>query len=166
MEAVTAHFEEFYRYYLVGAIVVIPVLLLTRKYSLPLILFTIESIIYAGLMHFAVGTIVRVTRWFRENSSMRALREDGKPVDAPEWTTPWIEFWNRDLYDPGWIFYMEIVFFVLVLVAVLRYRPMKVQRKRSRKFDDSGGRLDDKKRGRRGNSGGYRYSSGNNRGRR
>ena len=77
----------------------------------------------------------------------------------------WIEFWNRDLYDPNWIFYMEIVFFVLVLLAVLRYRPMKVQRKRNRKFDDSGGRIDDKKRGRRGNSSGYRYSSGN-RGRR
>lgn len=165
MDAVTAHFQDFYGYYIVGALVLLPLLFFTRKYSLPLILFSIESIIYMGLMHVFIGTVVRVTRWFKENSSMRALREDGKPIDAPEWTTPWIAFWDETQYDPQWIYYMEIVFCVLVVIAVFRFRPMKVQRNRERKFDDSGGRIDRKKRGRAGNSGGYRYSAGN-RGRR
>lgn len=165
MEVVTEHLQAHYAYYIVGALVLLPLVYIGRKYVLPGLLFTLESVIYMTLMHFSVGTLVRVTRWFKENSSMRALREDGVPVDAPEWTTPWLEFWDKTIYDPPWVFYVEIVFCILIVAAVFRYRPLKIRKGRNRKFDDSGGRVDRTKSGRRGNTTTYKYNSGNRGGR-
>jgi len=132
MDVVLEHLKEYYVAYVVVVICALPVLFFTRKWSVPIILYAIEVAIYLGLMHLAFFLLVRLTRWFKENSSMRALREDGRPVDAPEWGTPLLEFWKREAYDPSWIIWVEVAVAVLIVFLVWRYRPMRVQRKRKR----------------------------------
>ena len=64
---------------LYGAIAVCtaPLIYLTRKYSVPAILYLVEFVIYACVMHVVMWLLVKVTRWFKEQSSMKALNEDG-----------------------------------------------------------------------------------------
>ncbi|HOV34164.1 MAG TPA: hypothetical protein PLX23_12465 [Candidatus Hydrogenedens sp.] len=64
---------------------------------------------------------------------MKMLREDGKPVDAPDWKTPLYDFWNYTAYSPNWIFYVEIVFAVIIILLVLRFRPPKLGPVRSKR---------------------------------
>ena len=130
MEAVVEHLREYAFLYAIGVIGVLPLLFLARKWSVPFILYTVELTIYLGLMHVGMYVLVGVTRWFKESSSMRALQEDGRPVGVPEWGTPLLEFWDKAQYDPEWIIWAEVVFGVITLLLMWRYRPMKVQRKR------------------------------------
>jgi len=144
MDAIVAHFQEFWVYWAVGGVLALPVLFLTRKYSVPLLQYTLESGLYMFFMHVLVGGIVRVASWFKTNSSMRALREDGTPEDAVNWTTPWIEFWDRAQYDPDWVIYLEAVFAVVIVILVAKYRPMKVHNPHKRKYDDKGKLISEK----------------------
>jgi hypothetical protein len=135
------HVKSFYPYYVFGALIVLPVLFFTRRWSLPIIAYCIELAIYFSAMHIFMHFLVSIVRWFRENSSMRALREDGKPIDAPEWATPLVEFWDTTLYNPSFIFYIELGFIVLILILVYRLRPMKFQRQRKAKYNAAGQKI-------------------------
>ncbi|MBI2425464.1 MAG: hypothetical protein HYV27_21740 [Candidatus Hydrogenedentes bacterium] len=136
MDVLLEHLRTNAAMYATGVVLALPLIYLTRKYSVPAILYAVEAIIYFALMHCVMFGIVAGFRWFKENSSMRALREDGKPADAPDWGTPFFEFWNAELYRPHWVLYVEIVFAVLILVLMYRYRPMKIQRKSRRKTQE------------------------------
>ena len=134
MDVVVEHLKGYAFLYVLAAIGLIPLFFVTRKWTVPFILYTIEVLIYLALMHLAVYVFVGVTRWFRESSSMKALRpEDGRPVDTPEWGTPLLQFWDKALYDPQWIIWVEVVFAFILVFLVLRYRPMKVQGKRKKR---------------------------------
>ncbi len=138
MDAVAAHLSEYYLYYLIGVAALLPVLYLTRRWSGPLVFYTLEIAVYLGFMHLVMWALVGLTRWFAENSSMKALREDGRPIDAPDWGTPLLEFWQQEEYQPGWVFYMEIVAALLIIGLVWRYRPMRVQRRKERRRTAAG----------------------------
>ena len=138
MEELIAHFQANSMGYGIGAACAAPIVFVTRKYSVPLILYILEFCIYATTMHVVFWLLVVVTKWFKEQSSMRALREDGKPEDAPEWATPLIEFWKRELYNPDWIWIVEVVLLVVILGLMYRYRPMKIQRKAKRATQEFG----------------------------
>ncbi len=139
MEVLVAHFRDYALYYGISLVVLVPLLYATRKYSLPIIFYTLETVIYLGLMHIAVWLLVTVTRWFAENSSMRALREDGRPLDAPEWGTPLLEFWRREAYDPQWLVYVEIVAILLIILLVWKFRPLRIKYKgKRRQFANEG----------------------------
>lgn len=133
MDAVIEHLKEQYIIYLVGLACAVPVVFFTRKRSVPILLYALECTIYSAIMHILFFVLVKVTRWFKENSSMKALQEDGRPIDAPTWGTPLTDFWKRDLYDPTWVFYAEIVAVVIIIILVIRFRPMKVHRPGRRK---------------------------------
>jgi len=149
MDTIAQHFQDNALYYLIGLVVAAPIVFFTRKYSLPLLQFLLESAIYSGLMHVIVGTIVRVAAWFKNNSSME-VDVLGNPAGAVEWTTPYIEFWDRSAYNPEWVIYMEGVFVLLILAAVFRLRPMRVHNPHQRKYDDAGKKLEGGARGRGG----------------
>jgi len=129
MDVVLEHLQEHYLVYVAVLVVALPLVYFTRKWSVPVILYTIEICIYMVIMHTAVFLLVMVTRWFKQESSMKALRPDGTPEDAPTWGTPYFEFWRRELYDPAWIVYVELAFILVIVLLVWRYRPMKIQRK-------------------------------------
>ncbi len=133
MDVVIEHLKEYYILYAIVVVCLLPLLYLTRRYSLPAIFYTVEITIYLCLMHLVVWLVVNLARWFRENSSMKALAEDGRPMDAPTWQTPLLEFWKRDAYDPSWVVWLEVVAVALIVFAVWRYRPMRVKRTRKRR---------------------------------
>lgn len=133
MDVVLEHFKEYYIAYILGAIVVLPGIYFTRRWTAPAILYAVEITVYLCLMHLAVWLVVGLTRWFKENSSMKALREDGRPVDSPDWGTPLLEFWKRAEYRPEWLLYVECVLLLIIIFLVWRYRPMRIQRRHKRR---------------------------------
>ncbi len=134
METIIEHLQDNHKTYIALLVCSLPLIYLTKKYSLPTILYTIETAIYLSLMHLSVWLIVSLTRWFKEESTMRALREDGTLELGPDWGTPLLEFWHTDAYTPFWLMYAEIIFAIAIIVLVWRYRPMKIQKKSQRQI--------------------------------
>ena len=130
MEAVTQHFSEFWKAYVVILACATPILLVFRKYTFPVIFWAVEWVIYCGLFHVAVNLFVRLVRWFQFNTQME-MREEQRVYK--DWATPLVEFWNREGYHPGWIFWLELAVVVAFLLAMVRYRPMIAQKVRARK---------------------------------
>ncbi len=137
-QIVSEHVQANMNYYIGGAVVLIPLIILTRKWSVPIILYVIEICVYLCVMHTIVHVVTRVTAWFKTSSSMRALQKDGRPIDAVDWTTPLVSFWDKTLYDPEWVIYVEMVFAVIVLVLVFWLRPMKTQKRVKPRFSIDG----------------------------
>jgi hypothetical protein len=136
MDAIIAHFQEWYIAYIVGAIIALPIIYVTRRYSVGIIMFSIESFIYFMLVHFFIGTIVRVAAWFKANSSMAVVKDRaGEYVD---WVTPWIEFWDKEQYNPQWLIYLEAFIAAGIVYLVLKYRPLRVHNPHKARFDAAG----------------------------
>ena len=129
MEAVLEHLKEYVVGYTIAGVCLIPLLFFTRKWSLPLILFTVETVIYLCIVHIVMHYVVAMAAWFKEQSSMKALQEDGKPSDAPTWGTPLTEFWDKVQYDPEFLIWVELGLAIVIVCMVIRYRPLKVQKK-------------------------------------
>ena len=138
MDAILTHFQENARTYIILAVCALPLIIVTRKYSVPLIMYIVEYSIYLLGMHTIVYVVVNVAKWFKANSSMKALRPDGTPAEVETWNVPYFEFWQTELYDPKGLWMFEAVVAVLILGAMWRYRPMKVQTKRVRRYNDTG----------------------------
>ena len=132
MTPLVGHMEENIAYYLIGALFLGVFIFFTRRWTVPFILYTLEYSAYLVAMHVVVHYVTAVTGWFRNSSSMKALRPDGMPVDAVEWSTPFSEFWDKANYDPEWIFYVECGFAVVIFLLMLWLRPMKTQKPKSR----------------------------------
>ena len=126
MDAVIAHFQACWIYYVTGFVLVVPTLYFTRDFSMPVVQWLLEWVIYATIMHVVVHYFIIFIIWFKMSTTMYF----NEKVD-PGWQTPLAQFWKREDYSPSWLFYMELVFVVLVLLAMFRYRPMKTQKIRA-----------------------------------
>lgn len=138
MDELITHFQTWAVAYACGAVVLLPILYFTRRYSVPAILFTVETVIYFIVGHTIVWCIVTMATWFKNNSTMRALEKDGTVRDVADWSTPYLEFWNKELYNPEWVIYLEGVMALLIIAAVIKYRPLKVHNPHKRRYDDAG----------------------------
>lgn len=134
MEAIQQHFQENLKYYIVIAVVVLPPLLYFRRYSLPFIAYVIEYCVYCVIMHVGMHVITYAGAWFKDQTTMKRARGLADQDYNPGWTTPWFEFWKRELYEPRWIFYVEIAFVVLIAILMWRYRPLRTQRKKPKPY--------------------------------
>jgi hypothetical protein len=137
MQPLLEHLRHYAAAYIIVAVCLLPILYLTRRWSVPAILYTIEIAIYMGLMHLAVWMLVGFTAWFKDQSSMKRAF-DTKSFVKPDWGTPLLQFWDRAAYKPAWLVYVELVFVVLILYAVWRYRPMRIQRQRKHPVNSPG----------------------------
>ncbi len=117
------HFEDNWKIYAVVLVFLIPIVIVTRKWSLPFIFYTIETTIYLVFMHIIMHMFVALVVWFKVNTSMRALREDGTPAEVPDWATPLFDFWNLEAYIPKWVAYVEIAFAIIIILLVIWFRP-------------------------------------------
>lgn len=138
MAIVMEHLQEHLVAYIVLTLLALPLLYITRRYSVPTILYTFELSFYYACLHVVMNLIVQVTKWFKINSSMRALKEDGTPEGAPEWRTPLLEFWKSEEYDPHWVLYVELAIMAVLLYIVWRYRPLRIQKKAVRTWAKGG----------------------------
>ena len=120
MEAVIAHLQARWTAYLVVFIILLPALYVGRKQLGPAILWAIESVIYMVCLHAVIHYLVAILRWFKGEATFRAIQEE--KLDTG-WNTPLLEFWKTDQYFPQWIAYVEIVFFLVIVVLVVRNRP-------------------------------------------
>ena len=132
MEPILQHFQEFYRYYILAVVILAPPTIIFRRYTFPAIQYAVEFVIYLGLMHVGVGTVVRVAGWFKDQSTMKRARGLANASYDPGWTTPYVEFWRRELYTPKGLIYLEIVFAIIILVLMVRIRGIGVQKRRKR----------------------------------
>lgn len=130
MDTLVQHFSENWVAYVVILACAAPVILVFRKYTFPVIMWSVEWVVYCGLFHVAINLLVRLVRWFDYNTQMNMREEERIYKD---WATPLIEFWNREAYRPNWVFWLEILIMIGFLVAMIRYRPMTTQKVRPRK---------------------------------
>lgn len=127
------HLNEHLEYYLCGIPILLVFLYFTRRYSIPLILYTVEFCIYSFAVHTFIHVVVSLFSWFKNSSSMKALQADGMPLDAVYWTTPWTHFWLLESYNPRWIVWLECTFLVVIVALMYRFRPFSPQYKRKKK---------------------------------
>jgi hypothetical protein len=125
MEAVIGYFQENWKICVIIALCGIPFVFLTRKFTVPLLQWLVELLIYFGIFHTIVHYVVIVAVWFNFNSQMKMLEKEKVRL---EWTTPLFVPWRYELYNPQWLLYLEVAMFVVLIGAMLRYRPMKTQK--------------------------------------
>lgn len=123
------HLKEYAVLYALGVACVVPLVYFTRRWSLPIIFYTTEVVLYLALMHAAVGVLTRAAAWFKDQSSMK--RAFDIQVKGPDWSTPWLQFWNVDLYSPYELIYVEIVAALIIIFLVWRLRPLRVKRRQA-----------------------------------
>jgi len=129
LQPVIDHVTANAMFYGIGAVVAVIIIYFTRPYSVSIIFYAIEILIYLFSMHTAIHVIVRLLAWFSDQTTMKNVFEEGAQ-DAAEWTTPWLEFWDRYTYEPSWILWLEMVFAAIIIGLVHYFRPMKIQKKK------------------------------------
>ncbi len=117
------HIKAYWMYYAGGGAIIFPLVYMTRKYSLPVIQWILETIIYSAIMHVVVHYFVFLCKMFKMSTSMYWEKKTD-----PGWMTPLFQFWDKESYTPVWVFYIEIAFVVIVLAGMFRYRPIRPQR--------------------------------------
>ncbi|MCC6796951.1 MAG: hypothetical protein IT366_17665 [Candidatus Hydrogenedentes bacterium] len=125
MELALAHIQEHAAQYGVVAAIVVPLLYLTRRWTWGPIQWALELVIYFGIFHIVLHYVVALTDWFQFESQMKMLVDEKVRLG---YETPLNTPWVQEMYNPGWLFYFEIVAVVLIIAAMLRYRPMKTQK--------------------------------------
>ena len=128
MELITQHFTEYWKYYVAGVVVLLPLIILLRRWALPLIQYTIELTIYLGLMHCIIHGILLLACWFKDQSTMKRAFDKMDENFDPGWTTPLTRFWDYTQYAPQWIFFFELVLTGVVIYLMWQYRPLQLQR--------------------------------------
>lgn len=127
MEAVLQHLRDNMIAYGVGTVCIVPVLYIFRRYTAPVIFHSIEYVIYVGVMHTVMAGVVRFFGYFKDQTAME--RAFGQEVPDSGFTTPFMEFWKREMYSPTWLFYLEISLAAAILFIVLKYRPVNFKSK-------------------------------------
>ena len=131
MDAVQEHLREHYKLYVGIFLVLLPPVVFFRRYSIPAILYAIEFVVYCALMHLLLGGVARLASWFKAESAMK--RAFDRLADSnPHWTTPFQHFYDRTLYNPKWLFYVECAATVAILVLMYKWRPLRAQKKSQR----------------------------------
>jgi hypothetical protein len=121
---IQAHVQENLVVYAVGAAILLPAIIFSRKYLMNYLWWPSEFLVYVASFHFLVKSIIFCAAWFKQNTRM--YWEDRI---RPDWSTPLYQIWNPDLFNPRWVFYLEITVFVLILYFMVRYRPMVIQKR-------------------------------------
>lgn len=125
MEPLLVHVQENWKGYAAIGAVLLPVLYLTRRYTLPAIQWCVELAVYSAIFHVVLHYLVAVAAWFQYESQMKMLVQEKVHTG---WETPLTHFWDRELYHPGWVFYFEVVVVIGIVAAMIRYRPMTTQK--------------------------------------
>ncbi len=128
MNTVIQHVEQNLAIYVVAVALVAPLVYLFRKQTVPVIYHSMEYAIYCGVFHYFLGGLLRVASWYRSETAFR--NTDGSLAkEFTPFTTPlnW-QFWEKELYHPQAIFYVEAVAAVLILYVVIFIRPTRFKR--------------------------------------
>lgn len=128
MDTIIQHIEQNLAIYVLATAFGAPILYLFRKQTVPVIYHSIEFAIYCGVFHYLFGGLLRVGSWFRSETSFKnmdgSLAKEFKPFTTPlNW-----HFWEKELYQPQAVFYVEAVVALLILYVVVVIRPTRYKR--------------------------------------
>jgi hypothetical protein len=127
MDEVIAHVQENLTGYLIMVGCALPIIIIFRKQTFPFIGLCFESALYFAIVHVVLSGIVRFFGWFRAASEMEALKPDGTSQVGQNLTTPIMEpWWDKTLYHPEGLIYLELAFIVLIIIGTFKYRPLDV----------------------------------------
>lgn len=126
MNAVMEHLQQHLIPYIVLAVGLTIFVFATRRYSVPIIQYVLEVLVYCAGMHILVWAVASGAAAFKRASSFKALAADREA--AATWTTPILRFWELDKYDPLWLSKLEMVLVAVIIFLVWRLRPMKIQK--------------------------------------
>ncbi len=126
------HIRAYWAAYILGCAIVAPLVYFTRKRSTPFILYAVEICIYLSIMHVLAHLAAVLAAWFMTNSSVHVLTKEGVPSDAVHWSTPVVKFWDTSLYDPPWFLWMEFGLMAVIVLLVLKYRPLRPRKAKPR----------------------------------
>ena len=128
-DALVLHLQHNGIAYFVGAMVVIPLIVVFRKYSLPFLFHVGEYLVYCALAHVMISGLTRAFSWFRGETSFKNYAGELE-ADFVPFTTPLnLNFWQRELYSPEWLFWFECGVAALLLYVVIFLRPVKFRNK-------------------------------------
>jgi hypothetical protein len=126
VDAVLNHLQQHLVPYILLALGLVVIIFATRRYSLPIIQYTIEVLIYAAALHLLVWGVASGAAAFKRASSFQPL-ESQRQLEAT-WTTPILHFWKLDEYEPAWLWKVELVGVAIVLYLVWKLRPIRIQK--------------------------------------
>lgn len=109
------------------AVAALPFCYIYREYTYPFFFHVAEGIVYASVFHLVLSGLVRLAAWFKEASSFDRAQ-------VP-WTTPLFSPWDRDAYDPTWLFWVTIVTWVAIAYIIIVIRPVGTKNKYRRTPD-------------------------------
>lgn len=114
--------------YVVAVVVVVPLLYAFRRWTFPVIFHSVEGVFYFVCVHMVIAGMVRFFQYFKSETEMENALGPGEQALAM--TTPVnINFWQKDLYNPEWLFYFEIAVILGIAYVVLKLRPVNYKRK-------------------------------------
>ncbi|MBN2307674.1 MAG: hypothetical protein JXR94_01810 [Candidatus Hydrogenedentes bacterium] len=123
MDALTEHLHHYWKGYVALLVCVLPVLYLLRKQLVPIVGWACELLAYMAGLHVVIFAVMHTAAWFKYNTRMYW---DAKT--RPDWHMPLLQVWKHAEYNPGWVFYLELAALVAVIVFMIRYRPMRIQK--------------------------------------
>jgi hypothetical protein len=127
MDEVIAHVQENLTGYLIVLGCALPIIIIFRKQTFPFIGLCFESALYFSIIHLILAGIVRFFGWFKKESTFERALSDGNPNLQQSFTTPLTEpWWDKTLYHPEGLIYLELAFIVLVIIVTFKYRPLDV----------------------------------------
>lgn len=129
------HLQENWVFYAIATIVGGAFLYYTRQYVVPIVFHILEMAVYTFLFHTAVSGVTQFASWYQEEAFIETeisrfatrdrvfgLEAAAEPV--PQYFTPYVEFWNRELYHPDWLYSMELTVVCFIILAVALFRPL------------------------------------------
>ncbi len=124
MQPMLDHVSQNVVAYGVTSACVLAVVYVTRRQTLPYIMQLVEWVAYAVTVHFFVGGIVRFFAWFKDASALKNAGLEEALAQAV-YTTPLFDrFWDRSLYEPEWIFFLELALILAAWIVAWKYRPV------------------------------------------
>lgn len=125
MDVVISHVHQYLAQYAVGSALLVVALYATRRWTWGPVQWLIELVIYFGIFHVVLHYVVVLADWFHYESQMKMLVDQKVRMG---YSTPLDEPWVLELYNPRWLAYFEVAAVVLIIAAMIRYRPMKTQK--------------------------------------
>ena len=126
MEDLAKYFTQYYIYYIIAAVLILPPLVIFRRYSAPIIQFLIELLLVSSgahiVFHVAVGLISSFT-----NASSMELAFAKEVKNKVDWQTPLVAIWDRTLYNPPALFYAEWVILAVLLALMWKFRAIRIK---------------------------------------
>lgn len=102
-------------------VLLLPVIYLLQKKATAFMFHTVEYIVYVTLAHYLLYAMVQVAAWYKESTAMSEEDSNAIPFNTPAGILS-ENFFDKSLYNPTWLFYLEgiIALGLLYLVVVIR----------------------------------------------